>query len=330
MSFTENDIGVMLAESRETRKCIRKLSMLRKTVATHRVKELRHLRAVEKLAAWRRSNCFDRYNVHDGQWVHSPLPPTREETTARLWADVNALRKETSIPEKERPKQRVESFLNELEQEISSLKDEELARLERMITEKRSRAAVHVVVALIGTSQPSNSQSRCSEISFDVVHVCMEGNPEGRMDPESGELEPSSAGTSQLKSLSAGMGFEAPGQQCLSNWEMEQTSIADGCLLVGVSSNLGENIFSVEELVISLPRTRSQPTKKASRLITVGMEGSHHFEKRMKWYYFLFLGNAWAWTPGLFLLLCLFTCFVPVSSCLLLQKKTGDDHFFAS
>ena len=60
------------------------------------------------------------------------------------------------------------------------------------------------------------------------------------MDPEPGELEPSSAGTS----------FEAPGQQCLSNWEKEQTSTVDGCLFVGVSSNLGEKHFSLEEFVI--------------------------------------------------------------------------------
>ena len=43
--------------------------------------------------------------------------------------------------------------------------------------------------------------------------------------------------------------------------------------------------------------------------------GSHRFEKQMFWYFFFFfLGDAWAWMPGLFLLLlpvCLFcVCFV--------------------
>ena len=108
-----------------------------------------------------------------------------------------------------------------------------------MIMERRGRAAAHVVIAPIGLAQLSNPRWRCSEISFDV-HVCMEGSTKGRMDPEPGELEPSSAGR----------GFEALGQQCLSNWEIEQNSTVDGCLLVGVSSKLGENIFSVEELVI--------------------------------------------------------------------------------
>ena len=83
---------------------------------------------------------------------------------------------------------------------------------------------------------------KLGDVSFDV-HVCMEDHNEGGMDPKPGELEPSSAGMGQLESPSAGTGFEALRQQCLSNWEMEQTSTVDGCSLVGVNSNLGENIF---------------------------------------------------------------------------------------
>ena len=41
--------------------------MMWKIVAIHRLKKLRHLRAVEKLAAWRRRNGFDQCDVHDGQ-----------------------------------------------------------------------------------------------------------------------------------------------------------------------------------------------------------------------------------------------------------------------
>ena len=59
------------------------------------------------------------------------------------------------------------------------------------------------------------------------------------MEPELGELESSSAGT----------GFKAPGQQCLSNWEMEQTTV-DGCPPANGSLDLGETPFSLEELVI--------------------------------------------------------------------------------
>ena len=123
----------------------------------------------------------------------------------------------------ERSKQRVESFFHELEQKTASFTDEELVRLERIIMESRGRAAAHVVVAPIGTAQPLHPRSRYSEISFDV-HVCM--------DPEPADLEPSLADT----------GFEAPGQQCLSNWEMERTTI-DGVLPIDGSSSLGENIL---------------------------------------------------------------------------------------
>ena len=82
------------------------------------------------------------------------------------------------------------------------------------------------------------------------------------MDPEPEELEPSSAGTSQLVSPSPGTGFEAPGQQCLSNWEMEQITAVDGCLLVGLSSKLGENIFPPEELAIGLPKNKESANVK--------------------------------------------------------------------
>ena len=146
-----------------------------------------------------------------------------------MWAAVNVLKKKISISEKERSKQRAESFFNEFKQGTASFTDEELARLERIFMERRGHAATRAAVAAIGTTQPSNPRSRCSEISFDV-HVCMEGIAKGRMDPEPGKLELSSAG----------MGFEAPRQQCLSNWEMEQTTVDDG------NSNLRENIFSLE------------------------------------------------------------------------------------
>ena len=128
--------------------------MLKKTVATHCLKELRHFRAIEKLAARRRSDGFDRCDVRDEQWVHSPLTPTPEQTTANMWAEVNALEDEILMSGKCRSRKRVESFTNELEQGTASLTDEEFARLECMIRQRRGRAAAHVVVAPIDTVQP--------------------------------------------------------------------------------------------------------------------------------------------------------------------------------
>ena len=64
--------------------------------------------------------------------------------------------------------------------------------------------------------------------------VKLESN-EGRVDPERGELESSSAGT----------GLETPGQQCPPNegiWETGRTT-ADGILTAGVGSNQGGKHF---------------------------------------------------------------------------------------
>ena len=88
------------------------------------------------------------YTMDSGFTVHNP--PRRKKLSSIMWADVNALRKEISMSEKDRSKQRVESFLNELEQETASLTDEEFTRLERMIMERRDRAAEHVIVVPSG------------------------------------------------------------------------------------------------------------------------------------------------------------------------------------
>ena len=58
--------------------------------------------------------------------------------------------------------------------------------------------------------------------------ICLEERVESKMEPELGELESPSAGT----------GVKAPEQQCLSNWEIEGTTV-NGCLLVDGSSNFG-------------------------------------------------------------------------------------------
>ena len=143
----------------------------------------------------------------------------------------------------------------------------------------------------------------------------MEGNNESRTDPERG----------QLGSPSAGTGFETPGQQCLPNWEMGRTTV-NGCLLVGVSLNLGGNTFPLTEPVIGT-RTDSQTSTPSASSKTVflqmsripidsepaseenkqidlgGKEASYRFEKRMYWRYFLFLGELWVCMPGLCLVL---------------------------
>ena len=181
-------------------------------------------------------------------------PPRRKKLTS-MWADVNALIKKLSLSEKERSEQRIDNFLNGLEQQAASFTDEQFARLKR-IMDRRGRAAPHGIVVPIGTTlvQPSNPRLRCSVISFNTsISVCTDERTEDKMEPELGELESSPAGT----------GLEAPGQQSLSNWEMEQTTV-DGCLFVDGSSDLGENTFFLEDFVIQMEPDRQTSTSFAS------------------------------------------------------------------
>ena len=48
--YSEDEISAMIQESREASTHLGKLGRVMKAVATHRLKELRHLQAVEKLA----------------------------------------------------------------------------------------------------------------------------------------------------------------------------------------------------------------------------------------------------------------------------------------
>ena len=200
MKYSEDEISAMIAESRKARKHLRKLGRVTKTVATYRLKELRHLQAIEKLATWRRTCGFDRLADGDDRWVHGPLSPTREQITANMWSDLRALIYAIWLSGKDVSRQKEKSLISELCRGIMSFTDEEFYMLKRFV-ERRGRDAAHVTVASTDTALPCSPRSRNSEISFDVC-VCMEKNDKGRMDPE----------REQLESPSAGKGFETPGQ----------------------------------------------------------------------------------------------------------------------
>ena len=238
MKYLEDEMSAIIAESREACKYLRKLGKIMKTVATHRLKELRHLHAVEKLATWRKTYGFDRLEDGDNHWVHGPLPPMPEQIIASMWSDLNTLKDVISMSGKDGLSQKVKSFINQTGQCTVSFTDEEFARLKRFV-ERRGRDAAHVTVASIYTAQqPYSPRPHSSELSFDA-RVCMEKKDKGGMDPE----------RDQLESPSAGMGFETPGQQCPPNGGTGRIT-AESCLLVGVGSNLGGNIFSPAERVI--------------------------------------------------------------------------------
>ena len=117
--------------------------------------------------------------------------------------------------------------------------------------EKRSREAAQVPATQVETVQHCSPCPLDPEPSPDVCFK-LKSN-EGKMDPERGELESSSAGT----------GLETPGQQCLPNegiWETGRTT-ADGILTAGVGSNQGGNIFSPTTQCVD---TRASTTSTAT------------------------------------------------------------------
>ena len=172
--YPEDEMSAMIAESRQACKRLRKLGMIRKTVVTHRLKKLRHLRAVEKLATWRRTYGFDRLENSDDQWGHGPLPPTPEQITAGMWADLKELNDSISMSGKEMSRKRVNNIFNELERGTASFTDVEFAML-KQIVERRGRDAAHVTVAPIDTAQLCSLRSRSPETSFGA-RVYMEKN----------------------------------------------------------------------------------------------------------------------------------------------------------
>ena len=58
--YSEEEILPVLVESEQDRKSRRVLAKVTETVAAYRLKEMKNLQALEKLATWRRMNGFDR------------------------------------------------------------------------------------------------------------------------------------------------------------------------------------------------------------------------------------------------------------------------------
>ena len=64
-SFSEEEIFAVLVESEQDKKSRRVLAKVTETVAAYRLKQMKDLLTLEKLAIWRRMNGFDR--VVDGK-----------------------------------------------------------------------------------------------------------------------------------------------------------------------------------------------------------------------------------------------------------------------
>ena len=224
---SDEELKKMLEEAREASKHLRKLGRIMGIAADHRLQQLKHFRAREQLATWRRVHGYDR----DDSWMHGTRSLSHEEFTQSLWSEVNALKDAISMP-----RQKVRNLINAIEQ--GKVSDKEFATLKRLV-EKRDPKAAQVTVTPVGTAQHCIPRSLNPEIPSDV-YVNMEEKDEGRMNSKLKELETPSAGT----------GIETPGQ-CPPNegiWETGRT-IADSYLLVGIGSNQGRYISSSKERV---------------------------------------------------------------------------------
>ena len=199
--YSEEEILAVLVESEEDRKSRRVLTKVTETVAAYRLKEMKDLQALEKLATWRSMNGFDRVADGEDNWFHGPrsLPPTPQEFTASLWSDLQELKDAISMPARTTPCQKTKEILDGLK---GKLPDEKLAVI---IRGKRSREAAQMTVTLVDTVQYFSPIPQTPKPSPDVC-VNLKNN-EGRMGPERDELEPPSAGT----------GLETPKQQCPPN-----------------------------------------------------------------------------------------------------------------
>ena len=180
--YSDEEILAVLAESRQTRKRLRTLGKVTKTVAAYRLTEMRHLRAVEKLATWRRTHGYYRIADDDNHWASRPVLLTPEQFTASLWSELNAMKDAISMPVRDGSWQKTKRFIDELKQGTVSLSNKEFATIKRFV-ERRGRDTAHATVGPADTAQYRSPRSPALEIPSDV-RACMDENEEGMVDPE--------------------------------------------------------------------------------------------------------------------------------------------------
>ena len=162
--YSDEEISTVLVEARQARKHMRKLGKVTETVAAYRLREMKNLQAVEKLATWRRTHSYDR----DDSWMHGTRPLATEEFTASLWEEVNELKQTISMSGRARPWQKTKEFLDGLE---GDLLDEELAAI-KWYVERQSREAAQVTVTPVSTVQHCILRSPPPKIPSDAC-VCV-------------------------------------------------------------------------------------------------------------------------------------------------------------
>ena len=138
-------------------------------------------------------------------------------------------------------------------QSTANLTDAKFAMLKRLL-KKRDRDAAHATVAPVDTAQYRSPRWLTPKISSGVC-VHMEIKEAAMVDPEQDQLESPSAGT----------GLETLRQQYPPNGETGRTT-ADGCLLVGTSSNQAGDTSSPTECVGTRAGTATTPTNSSNTI----------------------------------------------------------------
>ena len=287
--YLEKEILAALVESDQDRKRRRVLAKVTETVEAHRLQKMRDLLTFEKLATWRRMNCFDR--VADGEdiWFYGlrSLPPTPQVFTAGLLSDLQELKDAISMPAKTRPWQKTMDFVDGLK---GKLPDEELAVIKRYV-EKRSREAAQaqVTVTPVDTVQCCSPSPQTPEPSPDVC-VKLENN-QGRMDPERGELKPprrlvrvlKRPDSSVLRARGRGRKDE-PSLTAICSLAWDRTK-GETFLHLRRNAWIGEPL-ELRQTSLSCsratnPETRRKAAKRTSSLTPVEKERRHRFGTRL-------------------------------------------------
>ena len=158
MGYTQEDVFKVLFESEQDRKRRRVQAIVTETVDAHRLRKMRDLLALEKLATWGRMNGFDRVVEGEENWFHGhrSLPLTPEQYNASLKSELQKLKYKISMPAETetRPWQKTMDFVDGLK---GKRPDEELAVIKRYV-EKRSRGAAQTQV----TVTPANTVQHCN------------------------------------------------------------------------------------------------------------------------------------------------------------------------
>ena len=135
MGYSKDEMFAVLVESEQDGKRRPILKKVTETVAAYRLKQMKDLQALEKLATWRRMNGFDRVVDGEDNWFHGRrlLPPTPQQETESSWSEVNTLKDAISMT-----RQKVSNLINAIEQD--KVRNEEFTILKRLV-EKRDREA---------------------------------------------------------------------------------------------------------------------------------------------------------------------------------------------